>query len=332
MPKSPLFSMVVPIYGVEKYINQCIDSVLVQSFGDFELILVEDGSNDSCPAICDKYAEIDKRIVVIHKKNGGLVSARKAGTAVAKGEYIICLDGDDWIEPTYLEEFAQIIYQCSPDVICCGYYEAYSNNKVAHHQNISLGLYDREKIEKTIFPNLIEDANGRYFSPQLWAKAYRRDLYTQVQMEVLDAISIGEDHACTKPVIFMANSVFILDKCLYNYRQNPCSMTKNKKAFSWDGPKMIGSHFEKFIDITQHDFKSQIYRNIVHNLFNVAVSQFNNQSSYKLTKNDILNRINDKYYQEAIQNVQYSAIKNKLAAATLKNRWIFLLFIYNKLN
>ena len=90
-----LFSVIVPIYNIEKYLKRCIDSVLAQSFGDFELILVDDGSPDNCPAICDEYAAKDERIKVIHKENGGLVSARQEGIKIASGDYVFHLDGDD---------------------------------------------------------------------------------------------------------------------------------------------------------------------------------------------------------------------------------------------
>ena len=97
-----LFSVIVPIYNIEKYIRRCIDSVLLQSFTDFELILVDDGSPDRCGAICDEYAKKDERIKVIHKENGGLVSARQAGIKVASGDYIFHLDGDDAVLPDAL--------------------------------------------------------------------------------------------------------------------------------------------------------------------------------------------------------------------------------------
>ena len=98
-----LFSVIVPIYNIEKYIRRCIDSVLEQSFTDYELILVDDGSPDGCGAICDEYAAKDTRIKVIHKQNGGLVSARQAGIKVASGDYIFNLDGDDSLLPNALE-------------------------------------------------------------------------------------------------------------------------------------------------------------------------------------------------------------------------------------
>ena len=94
---STTFSVIVPIYKVEKYLNKCIDSILKQTFQDFELILVDDGSPDKCPKICDEYAKKDKRVRVIHKENAGLVAARNTGIKEAKGDYICYVDGDDWI-------------------------------------------------------------------------------------------------------------------------------------------------------------------------------------------------------------------------------------------
>lgn len=96
-------SIVVPIYNIQDYLKRCIDSIINQSYKYIEIILVDDGSTDNCPEICDAYAQKDNRIRVIHKKNGGLVSARKAGTAIAKGDYILNVDGDDWIENKRIE-------------------------------------------------------------------------------------------------------------------------------------------------------------------------------------------------------------------------------------
>lgn len=105
----PLFSIIIPVYNVEKYLNKCVDSVLNQTFTDFEVILVDDGSTDNCPAICDSYAEKDKRVKVIHKPNGGLINARKSGLEIADGNYIGFVDSDDWIEPEMYELFANMI-------------------------------------------------------------------------------------------------------------------------------------------------------------------------------------------------------------------------------
>ena len=99
------YSIIVPIYKIEQYITQCIESIIHQTYKNIEIILVDDGSDDNCPVICDEYALKDDRIKVIHKENGGLVSARKAGALEATGDYICCVDGDDYIAENYIEEF-----------------------------------------------------------------------------------------------------------------------------------------------------------------------------------------------------------------------------------
>ena len=115
------FSVIVPIYNVEKYLSRCIDSVLSQTFADFELILVDDGSPDNCPEICDEYAQKDRRVKVIHKENGGLVSARQAGVSIAKGDYIFNLDGDDAIDTDALMSAYEIISDTKAEMVSFSY-------------------------------------------------------------------------------------------------------------------------------------------------------------------------------------------------------------------
>ena len=130
-------SIVVPVYNVEQYLHQCIDSILHQTFQDFELILVDDGSPDDCPKICDEYAKNDSRIKVIHKTNGGLSSARNAGLQIARGEYISFIDSDDFLDPiTYTHVFS-IFNKENVDVVIFGRYEVYGKNYVlGERQNI----------------------------------------------------------------------------------------------------------------------------------------------------------------------------------------------------
>lgn len=118
---SPFLSIIVPVYNVEKYLHECVDSILGQDFTDFELILVDDGSPDNCPAICDEYAEKDNRVIVIHKENGGLSSARNAGIDICKGEYIWFIDSDDYIREDCLQKMCIQLDKSDPDLLLFGY-------------------------------------------------------------------------------------------------------------------------------------------------------------------------------------------------------------------
>ena len=116
----PFFSVIVPVYNVEKYLKECVDSILGQSFSDFELILVDDGSPDNCPAICDEYAKKDEHVKVIHKPNGGVSSARNAGIQMARGEYILFCDSDDFYLDTAFEKIHYNLIQFNADILCFG--------------------------------------------------------------------------------------------------------------------------------------------------------------------------------------------------------------------
>ena len=325
------FSIIVPIYKVEKYINQCIESILAQTYKNFELILVNDGSPDNCPRICDEYKEKDSRVKVLHKKNGGLVSARQAGAEIAEGEFVACVDGDDYISPEYCRKVAEIIERYNPDAVIFGSVYTDGNTNICHYPDEKPGYYNKKEIEDNFFSYLIEDKNGKYFSPCIWGKVYRRELYARLQLSIDKRIKIGEDHCLTKPFIYNANSLFILNECLYYYRQNPSSMTKNRGVFDLSVPKFIANHFEKEIDVSLFDFQVQVYRHVVHDLFNASASRFNGKDGYKAAKRDIANILKDDYYRSAIKKSKFTFLsKGWFARLALRYGLYFLMFLYNK--
>lgn len=328
--RNPLISIIVPIYKVEKYLKECVDSVLKQTFTDFELILVDDGSPDNCGKICDEYAKQDSRIKVIHKLNGGLVSARQAGTELAVGDYIVCLDGDDYLSSIYCEKIASVVAKYSSDIVMFGaVYTAKDDEKYVYPQEKE-GFYNNKDIEK-FFSYLIEDKKGKYFSPSIWNKVYKRKLYTELQLCIDKKIKIGEDHCLTKPCLYKANSLYVINECLYYYRQNQFSMTKNKSVYDLYVPKLIAQHFEQRIDMSALDFQQQVYRRCVHDLFNAAVSQFNARDGYNEAKSKIKVALKDVYYNLAIKNAKFKFLsKGWLAQAALRHRLFFLMFLFNK--
>lgn len=213
-----LFSVIVPIYNIEKYIIRCIESVLSQSFSDYELILVDDGSPDNCPRICDEYLKKDSRIRVIHKENGGLVSARQAGIKIAKGDYIINLDGDDALLPGALENAYKIISETNADIVSFSYkpcIDEVTGDTVCDYTHE--GFYDKEGIKKHIFPKLLSDENMKHIFYFLWGKAIKRELVSKHQLNVNSAISLGEDLSCIVPCYIEAESVYMSSIPVYLY-------------------------------------------------------------------------------------------------------------------
>lgn len=328
----PYFSVIIPVYGVEKYIRSCIDSVLKQSFDDFELILVDDGSPDNCPEICDEYVQRDSRVKVIHKKNGGLVSARKAGCRVASGKYIVSVDGDDWVKECYLNDISQIAKQHEPDVICFGIIHHWADRQQEMPYQYASKIYSKSDIENEIFPVLFMSEMGVYFPPSICTKAVKRELYVECQNNVDDRIAIGEDVACTRQIVYKAESMYIMKDCLYFYRQNELSMTKNKKAFSMLAPEFISEIFVELVE-DRPKMKPQVYRCIFQMFFGAVLTQFNRKEGYGKIVSDIKAELEKEYIQTAIRNCWYSTryYKGQIALFCLRYKFFFVMKLMNSI-
>lgn len=326
------FSIIVPIYKVENYIDECVQSILTQTYKNIEIILVNDGSPDKCPDICEEYKKIDNRIIVIHKKNGGLVSARQAGAKASSGDYICCVDGDDFISPRYVEKFADVIEQYKTDIVCCGYYLTTNENESSRKLRPRFGFFNRADIQNEIFPFLIQSKSFSYFHPTVWGKAIKRELYLDAQLSIDPQITMGEDGVCTIPCIYKCSGMFILEECLYYYRTNQTAMTKGKYAYAWEGQLLIANQLYKLIDTSQFDFQDQMYRRITKGFFTVAKSQFNRQESYWKTRRDILDAMKNPIFSEAIAKCKIKKFSQAfLMLIALKCKWIFMIYLYNRI-
>lgn len=217
----PFLSVIVPIYGIEPYLNKCIDSILEQHYRDIEIILVDDGSKDNCPYICDKYAERDSSIKVIHKENGGLVSARKAGLKAAVGKYIAFVDGDDYVDHNMYERICEKAEVTDADIVITGFKFRYPEKTVEWSENFPNGLYKKQDLETKIYPVMMCHDNRleRKITPAVWNKLFKRELLEKVLPNVPETIKDGEDAAITYPCMLQAEKVCILgDERAYNYR------------------------------------------------------------------------------------------------------------------
>lgn len=229
---SYLISIIVPIYKIENYIRQCVDSILAQTYENIEVILVDDGSPDCCPAICDEYAAKDGRIKVVHKENGGLMSARQAGLRVATGDYVGFVDGDDWIEKDMYLTFAEYIEKYHPDMLFCEFLYSYEDREEKSGQNKERAYFTKQQMEQEIYPTMLFKAPYYSFgvNPCCWSKVFKKELLERCLYKVTTDIKIGEDAAFTYPALLMADSLCYIDKFLYHYRINPQSMTKTYDA------------------------------------------------------------------------------------------------------
>lgn len=215
----PLISVIVPIYNVEEYLNRCLNSIINQTEKDFELILVDDGSPDKCPQMCDEWAKKDNRIVVVHKENGGLSDARNSGLKIAKGKYIVFIDSDDWIDKQYLKFLLETITSSKSEIVEC-------NIKRCEDDTIQDDMIyqkiDQNGIKKY---NAIE-AMGKLIREQefhqyVWNKIYRRDTIGNILFE---KGKTNEDEFWTYQVFGNAKTIVHIDESLYYYYQRESSI------------------------------------------------------------------------------------------------------------
>ena len=278
------FSIIVPMYNVEKFAKKCIDSILSQSFKDYELIIVNDGSNDATSSIIDGYLAHNK-ITVINKKNGGLVSARKAGASKATGDYVVIVDGDDWIDSDYLEYLNLVVRKHKPDIILLNYIENEEKTVFPYYGNLEYGYNNYNQISKLVKEDIFN------VFPSLWTKVMRRDIYIECQNKISDKVAMGEDSAVVLPLITKCKTIFYSPKAFYHYRYNPESMTNSKKKMI-DSSSVVErlSAIEKGIHLSEKQRK-KFSAYVAHISMNAVISYFKNfdYSTSKKKSDDLLN-------------------------------------------
>lgn len=213
-----MISVIVPVYKVESYLDDCVKSILSQSFTDFELILVDDGSPDRCPAMCDDWAEKDGRIRVIHKENGGLSSARNAGLDVMRGEYLTFIDSDDYVKSDYLEKLYNALIEHRADVSVCGL--ILEKGKDEYESKTPAVVSGRSIL---LDPNFTADT--RISVSAVWAKLYKRHLFENIRFPLG---KLHEDEFVTYRVLYPCETVTVIYDKLYFYRYNPLSITHTR--------------------------------------------------------------------------------------------------------
>lgn len=249
-----LLSVVVPIYNVESYLPQCIESILCQTYTDLEIILVDDGSTDSSGEIADNYKKTDSRIRVVHKQNGGLLSARYAGAAIASGEYITFVDSDDWIKPEMYQVLMSVMLEQHVDLVTSGGIRYISEDKetIAYDKLIETGYYDSNGIRDCIVPVMLWDKRSDTWAvdPAVWSKIFKtKKLFPILEKLKGEKIYFGEDSAITYSYILGIESLYCTHTALYFHRE---------RASIADAPYLIDVDFFSKLKAV-YDFLSGIF-------------------------------------------------------------------------
>lgn len=242
---NPVISVIVPIYGVEDYLRRCVDSLLSQTYENLEIILVDDGSPDGCPVICDDYAGRDKRIRVIHQKNAGLSGARNAGIGIASGEYLAFVDSDDYVAPDFIQSLYELMQETDCPIGQCRF--AYvSGEPIKSEKNRNCRIYRGMSLMEQLYGP--EDEATCFVVA--WNKLYKRELFDHVRYPLG---RIHEDEATTYKLFHEGKKLAFLDRELYGYfTENTGSITArfSRKRIQW-----LTAHEERIAYFKQNGYE-----------------------------------------------------------------------------
>lgn len=298
--------IIIPIYNCENYIQNCIKSVCDQTYKNISIIIVDDGSTDQTGIICDKYAELDDRIKVIHKKNEGLVRARKTAVKNTNSKYLYFLDGDDWIENDAIEKMLQDMINCDADVVIDNIVLEYPKNKVLKSWPISSGIYNQMEF----LPRYIYSDNFFSFGApiNIVGKLYKREKYKEYQERVEDCIKIGEDVAVTLPYIHNSQRiVFRAERYSYHYRQISESMVHSCNNPDREKESQI------LFNILDSEFKEKFLNGrLGYYYFSMLIGLFKNESKLYVSFSDFRERIDEilesKYYADITDVINWKSL------------------------
>jgi glycosyltransferase involved in cell wall biosynthesis len=215
MTDNSLISVIIPVYNVERYLRECVDSVINQTYKNLEIILVDDGSTDNCPQICDEYAAKDPRVKVIHKANGGLGPARNSGLDVMTGDYIGFADSDDFLAPEMYEILLDNLETAGADISVCGYFYLYKNNTLDDPQvNQPFVITAQAVRERPSFYSITEIKDAA------WNKLYKKSVFDGLRYTDIYA----EDAYLAPSLIFNAGDIVVTRREMYYYRQRTRSI------------------------------------------------------------------------------------------------------------
>lgn len=271
---APFFSIIVPIYNVDRYLKTCLDSILAQTFTDYEVILVDDGSTDECPELCDQYAHKDPRFVVVHQKNHGLLLARRNGLKLARGQYIIHVDSDDACNTGLLEVLHRTVTKEQADLVIYNFEMIDENDMPFEKKKPVFGkgtepiALDKESILRYMLTKT--DINT------IWIKCANRNIVDlDTDYTRYGRLMMGEDVLQSIPLIENAEHIIYISDCLYRYRFNRNGMSRKiAKSYIFDFLNVRRRFYDmRRKGLLSDDMETLLFRNYSHFLINYLVKE-----------------------------------------------------------
>lgn len=249
----PAVSVIVPVYGVEKYLPRCMDSLMGQTLRDIEIILVDDESPDACPGMCDEYAKRDDRVCVIHKRNGGLGYARNSGLEIASGEYVAFVDSDDYVDRDMFACMYNAAKEQDADFVRVDNYRETLDGRVLNSASVPPmreGFYEKEELRRTLlFPQfglLPEDGGEKYVSCSVWRNLYRREIICRLKLSFdSERELISEDIPFHLSFMMACERACVINRKFYHYIENDQSLTQSYRPDRFQQELILYHELEK---------------------------------------------------------------------------------------
>ena len=326
--KKPSISIIIPVYNVEKYLKECIDSILSEEFQDFEIILIDDGSSDKSPEIVDNYAKHDSRIKAIHQKNQGQMKATKNGLAISQAPYIAFIDSDDYISPITHKEMMAAAIKENADIVSMAGVRISKDNKHPFEDSVSSGVYDRLRITNELIPSLFMNHDllgSKGVQPSKALKLFRKSLAEYVYSIIPDDIAYGEDMLFTYTAIAAAQKIVILpkEKKGYYYRLNPNSVLwVHKKNLFEKSMKIVSVFRNSDVLMENEGFQHELDYTVCFFTINAFLNEYlmKNTTTFKERKAEIQKMIKCQEFKNAANRISTNEMNwpNKFLLSIMK--------------
>ncbi|SFI09625.1 glycosyltransferase [Halpernia frigidisoli] len=333
-----ILSVIVPVYNVEKYLRKCLDSILNQTFSNLEIILVNDGSTDSSPEICEDYAKNDSRIKLIHQKNAGVSVARNIGIISAAGDYITFVDSDDWLEPDIYEKMFSITSEkFSSDIIMCDFFKITNNSSEKISSVLRRGFYSKSEIIEELYPTLIvTEKFGRIPIISVWSCLFKRSLLIDNTINFDGSLMYSEDYLFMAESILKAKSFYYLkENYLYNYLHYEESRSKKYQPDWWENLLYLNLELKNLLQNNgDYDFARQLKLQLLHSTFYVLVNIHRNERiTFRQKCKEVKFVIEQPELGAAFENLSFKnqSFSQKIILFFIKHRMAKSFVIYEKL-